>query len=304
MMSLILLIHKGTSKIKPGHYYVSNLETGQLLQFVISPETGRPCVQVGDGNFKKSQLWIIEEGANGYKLRAHFPGAYIGHAPADDSGNLSPQIVALDNAVEFRLEGGPLEGFSFIPTTNTPDEFALTAKGVEPGHAPVLFTKNTGAKLQRWLLEEDDGLDSLELHQGPIAPNTPLRIRDAVTKTPLQLAFKDTKWPWVRVKSEGDWILEAGFTGYYLKHIASGLYMSLADAGDEVKIRALVLSSNKTEFTLIGDHNSGYSIEYVENRQFGVKLDEDPRNPKNTAFLSWQPDNTHPKWQFETIGSN
>jgi hypothetical protein len=72
MMSLIPLIHKGTSvsssagclfshlvyssKIKPGHYYVSNLETGQLLQFVISPETGRPCVQVGDGNFKKSQL--------------------------------------------------------------------------------------------------------------------------------------------------------------------------------------------------------------------------------------------------------
>jgi hypothetical protein len=35
--------------------------------------------------------------------------------------------------------------------------------------------------------------------------------------------------------------------------------MSLADANDEVKIRALVLSSNKAEFTLIGDDNSGYS---------------------------------------------
>ncbi|CAE6450597.1 unnamed protein product [Rhizoctonia solani] len=292
------------SKIKPGYYYISNLHTGQLLQFVISPETGRPCVQVADGNFKKSQLWIIEEGVTGYKLRAHFPGAYIGHTPADDSGDSNPHIVAPENAVEFKLEGNSLEGFSFIPTINTPDELALSAKDIEAGHAPVLFTKNTGTKLQRWLLEEDDGLDSLELHQGPIAPNTPLRIRDASTKAPLQLAFKETKWPWVRVKSEGDWTLEAGFKGYYLKHITSGLYMSLAEANDDVKIRALVLGPNKAEFTLIGDDNSGYSIEYVEDRHFGVKLDEDPRDSKTTAFLSWQPNDTHPKWQFEMIGLN
>ncbi|KAF8761645.1 CVNH protein [Rhizoctonia solani] len=283
------------SKIKPGYYYISNLGTGQLLQFVISPETGRPCVQVADGNFKKSQLWIIEEGVTGYKLRAHFPGAYIGHAPLNDSGDSNPQIVTPDNAVEFRLEGSPLGGFSFVPIINAVDDLALSPKDIESGNALVSFTKkDTDDKLQRWLLEEDDGLDSLELHQGPVASGNPLRIVDASTKTPLQLAFKETKWPWARVKSKGDWTLEAGFKGYYLKHIASGLYMSLSDTNDDVKIRPLVLSPNKTEFTLIGNDEDGYSIEYVEDRQFGVKLDEDPADPGTTAFLSWQPDDAHP----------
>ncbi|GAB1525867.1 hypothetical protein RhiTH_009033 [Rhizoctonia solani] len=293
------------SKIKPGYYYISNLGTGQLLQFVISPETGRPCVQVADGNFKKSQLWIIEEGVTGYKLRAHFPGAYIGHAPLNDSGDSNPQIVTPDNAVEFRLEGSPLGGFSFVPIINAVDDLALSPKDIESGNALVSFTKkDTDDKLQRWLLEEDDGLDSLELHQGPVASGNPLRIVDASTKTPLQLAFKETKWPWARVKSKGDWTLEAGFKGYYLKHIASGLYMSLSDTNDDVKIRPLVLSPNKTEFTLIGNDEDGYSIEYVEDRQFGVKLDEDPADPGTTAFLSWQPDDAHPKWRFKTIDSN
>ncbi|CAE6421650.1 unnamed protein product [Rhizoctonia solani] len=293
------------SRIKPGYYYISNLGTGQLLQFVISSETGRPCVQVADGNFKKSQLWIIEEGVTGYKLRAHFPGAYIGHAPLNDSGDSNSQIVTPDNAVEFRLEGSPLGGFSFVPIINAVDDLALSPKYIESGNALVSFTKkDTDDKLQRWLLEEDDGLDSLELHQGPVASGNPLRIVDASTKTPLQLAFKETKWPWARVKSKGDWTLEAGFKGYYLKHIASGLYMSLSDTNDDVKIRPLVLSPNKTEFTLIGNDEDGYSIEYVEDRQFGVKLDEDPADPGTTAFLSWQPDDAHPKWRFKTIDSN
>ncbi|KAG8705998.1 hypothetical protein FRC11_008633 [Ceratobasidium sp. 423] len=293
------------SKIKPGYYYISNLQTGQLLQCVISPENGRPCVQVANGNLKKSQLWVIEEGANGHKLRAHFPGAYIGCSPASSSGDLNPQIVAPDSAIEFKIEGGYQEGFSFIPIVNSSDELALSAKGsTESGNTPALLIANTGTKQQRWLLEEDDGLDSLELHQGPVTPDTPLRIRDASTKIPLKLAFNETKWPWARVKSEGEWTLEAGFNGYFLKHIASGLYISLASTNDNVKIRALVLSPRKTEFALLGDDDSGYSIEYVEDRHFGVKIDEDPADPNTTAFLSWQPDDTHPKWQFETIGSD
>ncbi|CAE6480921.1 unnamed protein product [Rhizoctonia solani] len=290
------------SKIKPGYYYLSNLQTGQLLQCVISPDNGRPCVQVADGNFKKSQLWIIEEGVNGCKLRAHFPGAYIGHSPVDGSGDLNPQIVTPDGAVEFKIEGNYLEGFSFIPIVNSPDELALGSK--DSTEAAVLFTANTGSKRQRWLLEEDDGLDSLELHQGPVAPDTPLRIRDASTKIPLKLALNGAKRPRTPAKSEAEWTLEAGFNGYYLKHIASGLYISLANTNDNVKIRALVLSPRKTEFTLLGDDDNGYCIEYVEDRHFGVKLDEDPTDPNTTAFLSWQPDDTHPKWQFETIDSN
>ncbi|KAH7330603.1 hypothetical protein B0J17DRAFT_678770 [Rhizoctonia solani] len=293
--------------IKPGYYYISNLQTGQLLQFVISPENGRPCVQVSDGNFKKSQLWIIEKGIAGYKLRAHFPGAYIGHSSVDNSEGLTPQIVAPDSAVEFKIEGDYLEGLTFIPIVESSDELALSSKDiVESGHTPASFTKNTGAKQQRWLLEEDDGLDSLELHQGPIAPNTPLRIRDASTKTPLKLAFKDTKWPWAHPKSEAEilqWTLEVGFKGYYFKHVASGLYMSPASTNDSVKIRALVLGPKNAEFTLLGDDDGGYSIECVEDRQFGVKLDEDPADSNTTAFLSWQPDDTHPKWHFEKVDS-
>ncbi|CAE6416444.1 unnamed protein product [Rhizoctonia solani] len=289
--------------IKPGYYYISNLQTGQLLQFVVSPENGRPCVQVSDGNFNKSQLWIIEKGIAGYKLRAHFPGAYIGHSSVNNSEESTPQIVPPDRAVEFKLEGDYLKGFSFVPIVDSSDELALSSNNAESGHTPASFTKNTGAKQQRWLLEEDDGLDSLELHQGPIAPNTPLRIRDASTKTPLKLAFKGAKWPWAHPKSEAEWTLEAGFKGYYFKHIPSDLYMSLANTNDNVKIRSLVLGPKNTEFTLLGDDDSGYSIEYVEDRQFGVKLDEDPADRNTTAFLSWQPDDTHPKWQFETIDS-
>ncbi|KAJ1310697.1 hypothetical protein OPQ81_009222 [Rhizoctonia solani] len=284
--------------IKPGYYYISNLQTSQLLQCVISPDTGRPCVQVSDGNLKKSQLWIIEEGAAGYKLRAHFPGAYIGHSPVVGSEDLDPQIVGPEKAIEFKIEGGHLEGFSFVPIMHSSDELALSAKDT-----PALFSKNVGGKHQRWLLEEDDGLDSLELHQGPVVPGTRLRISDASAKTLLRLALNETRWSWTRAKSEAEWTLEAGFNGYYFKHIGSGLYMSLADANDNVKIRALILGPKKTEFVLIGDDDSGYSIEYAEDRQFGVKLDESPADPNTTAFLSWQPDDTHPKWQFETIGS-
>ncbi|KAL5640589.1 hypothetical protein ACGC1H_001160 [Rhizoctonia solani] len=290
--------------VKPGYYYISNLQTGQLLQFVISPENGRPCVQVSDGNFKKSQLWIIEKGIAGYKLRAHFPGAYIGHSPLGNSDDSGPQIVAPDSAIEFKIEGGYSEGYSFIPIVDSSDGLALSSKdATESGHTPALFTKNTGAKQQRWLLEEDDGLDSLELHQGPVAPDTPLRVCDASTKIPLKLAFNESKWSQARAKSKAEWTLEAGFNGYYLKHIASGLYMSLANTNDNVKMRALVLGPKQAEFVLLGDDESGYSIEYVEDRKFGVKLDEDPVDPNTTAFLSWQPDDTHPKWQFETIHS-
>ncbi|KDN46345.1 hypothetical protein RSAG8_04289, partial [Rhizoctonia solani AG-8 WAC10335] len=246
--------------IKPGYYYISNLQTGQLLQFIISPENGRPCVQVSDGNFKKSQLWIIEKGATGYKLRAHFPGAYIGHSPFGDSDELTPQIVAPDSAVELRIEGGYPEGYSFIPIVNSSDELALSSKDItDSGHTPALFAKNTGVKQQRWLLEEDDGLDSLELHQGPITPDTPLRIRDASTKIPLKLALNETKWPRARAKSGAEWTLEAGFDGYYLKHITSGLYMSLANTNDNVKLRALVLGPKNTEFVLLGNDENGYS---------------------------------------------
>ncbi|CAE6408264.1 unnamed protein product [Rhizoctonia solani] len=307
--------------IKPGYYYLSNLQTGQLLQCVISPENGRPCVQVSDGNFKKSQLWIIEKGIAGYRLRAHFPGAYIGHSQLNDSDSLKPQIVAPDNAIEFKIKGGYPEGYSFIPIVNSSDELALSSKdAIKSEHTPALFTKNTGAKQQRWLLEEDDGLDSLELqvyqysigcviyvchrHQGPVAPDTPLRIRDASTKIPLKLAFNESKWSQTRAKSEAEWTLEAGFNGYYLKHMTSGLYMSLANTNDSVKIRALVLGPKQAEFVLLGDDESGYSIEYVEDRKFGVKIDEDPVDPNTTAFLSRQPDDTHPKWQFEAIHSD
>ncbi|CAE7200230.1 unnamed protein product, partial [Rhizoctonia solani] len=255
LTALLLTSFVHSSGIKPGYYYISNLQTGQLLQCVISPENGRPCVQVSDGSFKKSQLWIIEKGVAGYKLRAHFPGAYIGCSPLSGSNESNPQIVAPDSAVEFKIEGGYPEGYSFIPiVTNSPEELALSSKDiVGSGHTPALFTQNTGAKKQRWLLEEDDGLDLLRLHQGPVTPNVPLRVRDVSTKISLTLAFSETKWPRARTKSEAEWALEAGFNGYHLKHLASGLYLSIANTNDSVKVRALILGLKQAEFVLLGD---------------------------------------------------
>ncbi|KAG8769641.1 hypothetical protein FRC12_004835 [Ceratobasidium sp. 428] len=293
------------SSVTPGRYYIASSQTEYLLQPGLTTDNGKSWIQGSKGNFKDHQVWIIEHGGAGFTIKSSVSEEYVGyHSTGTETATIS--LVGHENAAEFYAEGNYKDGFFFLVTEGPGAGLALELEHNDNSIDGLLVKlgANVASSYQKWLLEEDCYSNTLQLYHGPISTGMTLGIRDVATGHPLKLnpprSTSASSWLFSTDKSH-TWTLEAGFNGYYLKHIPSGLYALASSQKQDVKTIPLALGHAETEFILDGSEQDGYSIVYALDPSYGLDLDNDPLDTSPPAILLWKLDRGHSRWQIEKL---
>ncbi|KAG9075540.1 hypothetical protein FRC06_010044, partial [Ceratobasidium sp. 370] len=142
-------------------------------------------------------------------------------------------------------------------------------------------------------------------YRGPVPIGVTLHIYDVVRNLSLKIGPPGRNSRFVRLFSDKQspatrWMLEAGFKGYCLKRVSSGLYALAGRTDQAIKVLPLTLGHAETEFLLNGDDQNGYSIVHALNPSYGLGLDEATHGDRPQTVLMWKPDASHSRWRFET----
>ncbi|KAG8745466.1 hypothetical protein FRC10_008009 [Ceratobasidium sp. 414] len=294
------------SQIRPGKYYIAHAQTGRLLQLGSQGVNDQSQLQASKGHFKDTQVWIIEQAGDGFTVKSSASDEYIGH-PTGETASGMTSMGGNRHAVEFKIAGSYKDGFSI----HTFDEACIGLdldleehENTTADDLPVRFATHVSQLTQRWLLEEVYELDVLELYRGPAPNGTTLRICDVTTGLPLELHPPPSRstFSWTSSNDKPHtWTFEAGFNGYHLKHVPSGLYVLVGPQEQDVKVLPLTLGHAETEFILDGNDQDGYSIVYAPSPNYGLELDSDAPGTNPQTLLLWKPDAIHSKWRFESL---
>ncbi|KAG9074512.1 hypothetical protein FS749_013929 [Ceratobasidium sp. UAMH 11750] len=295
-----------TSQIRPGKYFIAHAQTRRLLQLGSRGANGQSQLQASKAHFKDTQMWIIEQADDGFTIKSAASDECIGY-PA---GETAPGMASMGGdryAAGFRIVGSQQDGFSiytFDELCNGLDLDLESHGNASANDVPVRFSTHVAQLTQRWLLEEVHDPDVLELYRGPVPTDATLRICDTTTSLPLQLNPPRSRnaFSWIFSKNKPHiWTLEAGFNGYHLKHVPSGLYILAGPQEQDVKVLPLTLGHAETEFILNGNEEDGHSIIYAPNHNYGLELNNDAPGVGPQTLLLWKPDAVHSKWRFESL---
>ncbi|KAG9125761.1 hypothetical protein FRC07_006320 [Ceratobasidium sp. 392] len=297
----------GHSSVTPGRYYIANSQAEHLLQPGPAGDDGKTRIQGSKAHFKDHQVWVIENGKIGFTIKSSHSNEYIGH---HNTGTEAPtlSLVGHEDAIEFLTEGNRKDGLFFLVAEGLSNGLVLELERNDSptNDFPIKLGANVASLQQKWFIE-DCYPDTLELYHGPVSTDTTLSICDIATGLPLRINPPRAKsalgWRSSadEPRSQTQWILEAGFNGYYLRHLPSGLFVLAGPRAEVVNTIPLTLGRAETEFALEGNDQDGYSIVYASNPSYGLELDNDVPGASARTLLLWKPDASHPKWRIETL---
>ncbi|KAG9075564.1 hypothetical protein FRC06_010021 [Ceratobasidium sp. 370] len=291
-----------TSQIRPGKYYIAHAQTGRLLQPGSRGTDDQSQLQASKAHFGGTQVWIIEQFGDDFTFKSSASDEYIGYP-----GEAAPDVAYVRGVRQTFRIASYKDGFSIYMFDELCVGLDLDLEkhgNTTANDVSVRFTTHVSQLTQRWLLEEVSDPDVLEPHRGPASTGTTLRICDITTSLPLELSPPRGRsaFSWISSNDKPHtWTLEAGFNGYHLKHVPSGLYILAGPQEQDIKVLPLTLGQPETEFILDGNDQDGYSIVYAPNHNYGLELDSDAPAAGPQTLLLWKPDVIHSKWRFENL---
>ncbi|KAG9097782.1 hypothetical protein FS749_005517 [Ceratobasidium sp. UAMH 11750] len=273
--------------------HVLNLQSGTSVDlWAADPGKDAIAVKGFPMHYGQNQQWIFQRGSVGYTIKSAVPFGtyYLGYRPEgeEDVGE-GTGVIGTANPVEYRIEGDPRTGFSFLVAKENLPYLLELDRGLP--EADVLFGKPNATPKQKWMILPLQDYTSHEFK--PTYKNLPFdvkgsrRLRSTLADVCLDSGAEDGSLTIYGTfyHDNQKWTLVPATTGYFLK-TPGGKYVAV-ESPSVLKMRAV-----GTEFLLEGT-KAGYYIVDATNPSFAFELDQGSVVSKTKVVL--KPGRRH-KW--------
>jgi len=135
--------------VQPGAYHICNAQAGTNMDLAGGGGGDNVPVLGWQGSGGPNQIWELESGQNGYRIKNRQSGSYLGYQGQPNEGTF---VTGCTQPVEFQVTAKD-NGCHQIHVANNPNLVVDLAGGGSDNGVKILLYNNGGGNNQQWKLE-------------------------------------------------------------------------------------------------------------------------------------------------------